>query len=316
MKNFLTFTLLITAALIAIGSPIAHAATLLQEDFESYADDAAIFGTTVGADGGRTGGPWTNGNKEAGSVDGIHLNTNGVNVPLTFGQNLKRVPANTGTAADGIGQGRTGHDFTPTLATATTPLSIKWKFFDDGNHTTTVTQLGAATSKVPLSVLDLKNSDDKAVIQIGLTPILSQFGPASDVNTFQASITTPAGGNAGSVAFNLAALRPTTPGWTTFELVTTGGFASLYVNGSATPDANFNNIVITPPASSPGGAFNYDRIRLGSGSTIEGALPGYTPAVWTGYDDVLVQSIPEPTAGLLALWGAGLMLVGRRKTRN
>ncbi|MCI0335124.1 MAG: PEP-CTERM sorting domain-containing protein [Planctomycetes bacterium] len=78
----------------------------------------------------------------------------------------------------------------------------------------------------------------------------------------------------------------------TFELRLTDTTGSLFVNGSATPDANFNNLDLTNGGTIPPRSFG--RIRLGqiSGSTHPIAAPIGPTIPFVLWDDITVSVVP------------------------
>lgn len=196
--------------------------------------------------------------------------------------------------------------------TAAQPLSVKWRFYDSG---------GSGTP-LPLDILSLGGAPSTSTmlpgagtpaIGVGLIPTLNGRGVptgttvAADTTKYQASLV--AGGNSGP-SFNLATSRLATPGWVTFELLLTDTTGTLFVNG--VPDALFTNLPI-PGAGGVlgGGGGSYGRLRLGQIQGSAFADPQVsTFALW---DDITVNTIPEPSCFVLSVSGLVCLVLWRRR---
>ncbi len=199
---------------------------------------------------------------------------------------------------------------TQIFPTAANPLSVKWRFYDSGGTGTPLPLDILSVGGAPGSSTMLPGAGTPS-IGVGLIPTLNGRTLPSvfaDNTKYQASLV--AGSNSGP-SFNLATSRLATPGWVTFELRINDTTGTLYVNGA--PDANFNNLPIGGAGGTVGGGGgSYGRIRLGQiqGHAAADALVS-TFALW---DDIMVNTIPEPSCLVMSVSGLACLALRRRRT--
>ncbi|MEA2710307.1 MAG: hypothetical protein QOF78_2908 [Phycisphaerales bacterium] len=249
------FSIACIVALTMVGlAGNAGAAILLQDNFETYANQAAFQAAWPASGTGTAGNSGTLTTAESFSPP------NSINYPTATGF-------------------RNNKNFGDTTGTVIVPIEWSFRFFDSDST--------AGAYRQYSEIIDGAGSGVGQLIALGLNNNIVS-------NHYMVRVL---GSDAGSGVSAFAKLDgagvPTrTTGWHELKAVIKGSSADFYVDGFLSKTVPINTVRA------------FDTIRLGSNLSATRSA---------NYDNVLVQTIPEPaTLGLLALAG-GALIRRRRK---